>query len=66
MAETAPPPRDTGGGGEQERGPWEGGLRNERCPCGQAGTGSQEQCLLSVACQPRGCACSGSWSRVGT
>lgn len=30
-----------------------------------AGTGSQEQSLLSMACQPRGCARDGSGGRVG-
>lgn len=31
-----------------------GGVRNQPCPRGQAGAGSQEQCLPSAACQPRG------------
>ena len=30
-----------------------------------AGTGSQEHSLLSMACQPRGCACDGSGGRLG-
>ena len=42
-----------------------GGRELSPVPVGrQAGTGSQEQCLLSGACQPRGCARSGGG--VGT
>lgn len=61
-------PQAPGGGGEQGCGSrhLESRCEGQALPCGQAGTASQEQCLLSVACQPRGCACSGSWSRVGT
>ena len=42
-----------------------GGQGTQPCPRGQAGTGSQEQRLLSVACQPHGCACDGSGGGVG-
>lgn len=35
-------------------------------PGGRAGSGSQEQQLLNVACQPRGCACGGSGGDMGT